>query len=66
MIEYKEILLSEIKSLLSYFMEFSKDELILPKIYLNNSVVGGSNQKLIIMIIYDKNTLSTNNGCQKV
>lgn len=63
MIKYEEILLSEIKSLLSYFMEFSKDELILPKIYVDNSIVGRSNQKLIIMIIYDKNILSVNNGC---
>lgn len=63
MIKYEEILLNEIKSLLSYFMEFSKDELILSKIYLDNSVVGRSNQKLIIMIIYDKNILSVNNGC---
>lgn len=65
-VEYRETFLSEIKSLLPYFLEFSNDGSILPKVYPADCVVGGSNQRPIIMITNDKGTFSANDGRQKV
>ena len=58
MVEYRETFLSEIKSLSPYFVKFSDNGSILSKVYLENCIVGGSDQKLIIMI--------TNDGCRKI
>ena len=66
MIEYKKTFLSEIKLLLSYFVKFSNNGFILPKIYLNDYIIGGLDQRSLIMIIYDKSTCSANNYCWKV
>ena len=41
-VEYVKTFLTEIKSLLPYFVEFSNDESILPKVYPDDCVVGGS------------------------
>ena len=65
-VKYKEIFLSEIKSLLPYFMEFSKDGLILPKDYPNDCAVNASNQRSIIMITYDESTFFVNNSHRKI
>lgn len=54
MIEYQEIFLNEIKSLLPYFVDFFKDGIIILNKYLNNYILGSSDQRLIIIIIYDK------------
>lgn len=62
MIKNKEIFLNKIKSLLPYFMGFFDNRSILLKIYSKNCVLGGLDQKPIIMIIYDENTFFTNNG----
>lgn len=42
MIEYKEIFSNKIKLLLPYFVEFSNNEFMLSKIYLENCTVGSS------------------------
>lgn len=54
------------KSLLSYFIEFSDDGSMLPKVYPGDCAVGGPNQQPIIMITNDKNTFSANDGRRKV
>ena len=66
MVEYRETFLSEIKSLLPYFLEFSSDGYMLPKVYRDDFAVGGSNQRPIIMITHDKSTFSANDGRWKV
>lgn len=66
MIEYKKEFLDIMKVLLSYLIEFNKKKSILLKKYLKNYVVGGLNQRLIMRIIYNKNTFSVNNSYQKV
>lgn len=53
-IEYQEIFVNEIKSLLSYFVDFLKDGIIILKKYPNNCILGSSDQRPIIIIIYDK------------
>ena len=45
-VEYRKTFLSEIKSLLSYFLECSDNGSILPKVYPNDCVVGRSDQNL--------------------
>lgn len=39
-VEYKETFLSEMKLHLPYFVEFSNNRSILPKIYLDDYIVG--------------------------
>lgn len=40
MIEYQEIFLNKMKSLLIYFMEFFEDSTMVPKEYLDDCAVG--------------------------
>lgn len=54
------------KSLLPYFVVFSNDGSMIPKISPKNCIVGNSDQTPIIMIIHDKNIFSANDGRQKV
>ena len=54
------------KSLLPYFVEFSDDGSKLSKTDPKNCVVGGLDQRLIIMITHDESTFSANDGRQKV
>lgn len=61
MIEHRKTFLNEMKALLSYFVEFSKNKSILPKNYLEYYIVSGSNKKPIIIIIHDKSIFLTNN-----
>ena len=65
-LEYWEIILKEMKTLLLYFIKFKEDNTILPKDYPNNCIVRAFNWQPIIMITYDKSTFSANNSCQKV
>lgn len=62
MVKYRKSFLDEIKSLLLYLVEFSEDEFILPKEYLNNYVVNDLDRRLITMIIYDESTFSANDS----
>ena len=64
--EYKETFLNETKSLLPYFVEFSDDGYILPKVYPDNYAVERSDQRSIIMITNDESTFSANDGRQKI
>lgn len=66
MIEYKKIFLNKIKVFFSYFVKFSKNKLILSKIYPKNYIISDFNKRLIIMIIYNKSILLANNKQQKV
>ncbi len=66
MVEYRKSFLDEMKSLLPYLVEFSENGSMLPKEYLDDCIVGGPDQRPIIIIIYDESTFSTNNSCQKV
>ncbi len=47
------------KSLLFYFVEFSDDGSILPKVYPDDYEVGRSDQRPIITISHDESTFST-------
>lgn len=62
LIEYRETFLSEMKSLLPYFVEFSDDGSPLPVVYPDDCAVKESDQRLIIMVTHDESTFSTNNG----
>lgn len=62
MVKYREILKSEKKLLLSYFIGFFDNESILPKIGPNNYILKNLDQRLIIMIIYNKSTFFANNS----
>lgn len=53
----------EIKKLLSYFVEFSEDKLILPKKYPEDCIVVEPNWWQIIIIIDNKSKFSANNRC---
>ncbi len=66
MVEYREIFLNEAKSLLPYFVEFSDDGSILPKVYHDDCAVRGSDRRPIVMIIYDESTFCVNDSRQKV
>ena len=61
-VEYREIFLEEMKSLLLYSVKFEEDIRILPKKYLSNCVVGGPDRRPIIMITHDESTFSVNNS----
>ena len=50
MVEYKETFLDEMKALLLYFVEFSKDRSTLSKDYLEDCAVGGPNKRPIIKL----------------
>ena len=65
-VEYRETFLVKMKSLLPYFVEFSNDGSILPKVYLDDYAVGRSDQRPIIMITHDESTFSANDARRKV
>ncbi len=65
-IEYRETFLNQMKSLLPYFVQFFEDNTIVPKEYLDYCAVMGLDQRLIILITYDKSTFSANDGRRKV
>ncbi len=65
-VEYRGIVLEEMKALLPYFVKFKEDSTILPKKYPENCAVGSSNRRPIIMITHDKSTFSANNSRRKV
>lgn len=50
------------KALLPYFVEFSEDRSILPKVYPEDCTVGGPKKRRIIMITHDESTFSANDG----
>ena len=64
--EYRETFLSEMKSLLPYFVEFSDDRSILSHVYPDDYVVVRLDRRSIIMITYDESTFSANDGGRKV
>lgn len=62
MVKYKKIFLNKIKLLLLYFMKFFDNRSILSKIYSKDCIVNSPNQKLIIIITYDKSIFFINNN----
>lgn len=66
MVEYRKTFLNKMKLLLPYFVEFSNNRSILPKIYPENCVVDGLNRRPIILIIYNESIFSVNDDQQKV
>ena len=66
MLEYKKTFLSEMKSLLPYFVRFSDDESIFSKVYSDDYAVKRLDRRPIIMIIYDESIFSANDGRWKV
>ena len=64
--EYRETFLSEMKSLLPYFVGFSDDGSILPKVYLDDCAVRRQDQRPIIIITNDESIFSPNDGRRKV
>ena len=65
-VEYQKLFIEEIRAQFLYFVKFNKDDTILFKEYPNDCIVRSLNQRLIIIIIYNKSIFSTNNDCQKV
>lgn len=65
LIKYKILLLNEMKSLFLYLVEFFENKFMLPKKYLNDCIVSSLDQKVIIIIKYNKSIFSINDGCQK-
>ena len=65
-VEYWKTFLKEIKSLLSYFVEFQDDGIILPKKYPKDYAVGRLNWQLIIIITHDESIFLANDSLQKV
>ena len=61
-VEYRKIFLNKMKSLLPYFVGFSNDGFMLPKIYLDDYAVERLDQKPIIMVIYDENIFLANSS----
>ncbi len=66
MVEYKKTFVSEMKSLLLYFVEFFDDGSILPNVYPDDCLVGESDRELIIMITHDESTFSVNDDRRKI
>ena len=66
MVKYRETFLDEMKALLPYFVEFSEDGSILPKVYLKDCAVSGPNKRPIIMITHNESTFLANDGQQKI
>lgn len=66
MIEYRKKFLNKINLFFPDFEEFSKDVLIISKKYLNICIINILNQRVIIIIIYNKSIFSTNNSRWKV
>ena len=52
--------------LVFYFIKFSNNDLILLKAYFDDYAIEKFNQKLIIIIIYNKNIFSANNSYPKI
>ena len=59
--KYKKTFFEEMRLLLPYFVKFFKDGFILEKNYLNNCIVKKLDQRLIIIIIYNKSIFLANN-----
>lgn len=64
-IEYQEIFLDEMKSLLPYLVKFLEDVIMVSKVYPDDCTVGGPDRRPIIMITYDESTFSANDGRKK-
>ncbi len=54
------------ESQLPYFVEFSDDGSMLPKIYLQDCAVSDLDRRPIIIIIHDERTFSANDGRRTV
>ncbi len=65
-VEYKKTILSEMKSLLPHFVEFSDDGSILPKVYPDDCAIERSDRRPVIMITHDESTFSANNCRRKI
>lgn len=65
-VEHRETFLEEMRLLLPYLVEFSEDDSILEKDYLDDCAVGGPDRRPIIMITHDESTFSANDGRQEV
>lgn len=61
-VKYQKIFLNKIQSLLSYFVKFSNNRSILPKVYPENYTIGSLDQRLIIILTNDKNLFFVNDS----
>ena len=66
MVEYRQIFLEEMKSLLPYLVEFREDSTMISKEYLDDCAVGGPNRQRIIMITHDESKFSVHDSRRKV
>lgn len=53
------------KELKPYIIEFNKNDVMKPKVYLSDCVVEGNNWQLVIVITYKQYKFSKNNRIQK-
>lgn len=65
LIKYKIPFLNKMKSLLLYLVKFFKDKFMLSKEYPNDCIMSSLDQRLIIIIIYNKSSFSTNDDYRK-
>lgn len=61
MVEYRKTFLNKMKVIFTYFMQFSKNALILLKDYPKIYIIVGPNKWSIIMITFNRSTFLTNN-----
>lgn len=61
MIKYRKRFLNEVKARLPYFVQFSENGSMLSKVYPQNCAVKKMDEKLIIMITYNKKIFLANN-----
>ena len=64
-VEDCKVFLNKMEELKPYIVEFDKDGVIKPKVYLLNCIVSGNNWQPIIVITHDEYTFSTKDGIQK-
>lgn len=61
-VDNRNNIFTRIKDLKFYMLKFEEDNKIKSKVYLFDCTVEGNNGQPIIIIIYDKYTISANNG----
>lgn len=60
-VEDHKVFLEKMKELKPYMIDFDKNGVIKPKVYLSDCAIEGNNQQRIIVITYNKYTFFANN-----
>lgn len=60
-VENHKVFLEKIKKLKPYMIDFDKNGVIKPKVYLSDCAIEGNNRQPIIIITHNKRTFFANN-----